>query len=101
MGGYGHSFALLQTLEDQGEIFAADIHSDRHIYPDGSALYLPMQKDGLGRSRVVYQSDTHPVEVRKWVKRQRASAWREMTLRDTTKGELVVEVLHRTGVAMG
>lgn len=94
-GGYGHSFALLQTLADQGEVFVADIHSDRHIYPDDPALYLPTQKDGRGRKRVIYQSDAHSIEVRKWVKRQPASAWRKKTLRDTTKGELVVEVLHR------
>lgn len=94
-GGYGHSFALLQTLEDQGEIFVADIHSDRHIYPDDPALYLPPQKDGPGRKFVSYQSAAHPIEVRKWVKRQPASAWRKKTLRDTTKAELVVEVLHR------
>jgi hypothetical protein len=43
-GGYGHSFALLQTLEDQGEIFVADIHSDRQMYPDDPALYLPAQR---------------------------------------------------------
>src|SRR6266851_5187296 len=66
-GGYGHSFALLQTLEDQGEIFVADIHSDRHIYPDDPALYVPPQKDGPGGKFVNYQSDAHSIEVRKWV----------------------------------
>jgi len=38
-GLYGQSLELLQTLEDQGEIFVADIHSDRHILsvrPDSS-----------------------------------------------------------------
>jgi SRSO17 transposase len=94
-GGYGQSFALLQTLEDQGESFVADIHSNRHIYLDDPALYLPAQKDGPGRKWLHYQSDAHAIEVRKWVKRQPASAWRKKTLRDTTKGELVVEVLHR------
>ncbi len=93
-GGYGHSFALLQTLEDQGEVFVADIHSDRQIYPEDPALYLPAQ-DGPGRKFVNYQSDAHSIEVRKWVKRQPALAWRKKTLRSTTKGELVVEMLHR------
>ena len=93
-GGYGHSFALLQTLEDQGEIFVADIHSDRQIYLENPAVYLPTQQ-GPGRKCVNYQSDAHSIEVRKWVKRQPASAWRKKTLRGTTKGALVVEVLHR------
>jgi SRSO17 transposase len=94
-GGYGQSFALLQTLEDQGEVFVADIHSDRHIYPHDPEMYLPAQKPGLGRPRVIYQSDAHSIEVRKWVKRQPASAWQKKTLRDTTKGQLAIEVLHR------
>jgi SRSO17 transposase len=94
-GGYGQSFALLQTLDDQGEVFVADIHADRLIYLEDPALYLPAQKDGLGRKRMLYHSNAHALEVRKWVKRQPASAWRKKTLRGTTKGELLVEVLHR------
>ena len=35
------------------------------------------------------------LEVRKWVKKQPASAWRKKTLRNTTKGDLIVEVLHQ------
>jgi hypothetical protein len=82
-------------LEDQGEVFVADIHADRLIYLEDPALYLPAQKDGLGRKRMLYHSNAHALEVRKWVKRQPASAWRKKTLRGTTKGELLVEVLHR------
>jgi SRSO17 transposase len=94
-GLYGQSFALLQTLEDKGEVFVADIHADRLIYLEDPALYLPAQKNGLGRKRLLYHSNAHALEVRKWVKRQPASAWRKKTLRGTTKGDLVVEVLHR------
>jgi SRSO17 transposase len=39
-------------------------------------------------------SDARPAEVRKWVKKQPPSRWRRKTLRSTTKGKLVVEVLH-------
>ena len=64
-----------------------------HVYLTDPAPYLPPQ--GLGRPRVRYHSDAHPIGVRKWVKRQPASAWRKKTLRSTTKEKLVVEVLHR------
>jgi len=94
-GGYGHSFELLQTLEDRGETFVADIHSNRQIYVHDPAPYLPAQKAGHGRPRLRHHSEATSIEVRKWVKRQPASAWREEILRDTTKGELTVEVLHR------
>ncbi|EQD42370.1 IS4 family transposase [mine drainage metagenome] len=92
-GGYGNSLEFLQSLQDQGETFLADIHSNRHIYLKDPVPYLPPQ--GLGPRRVHYHSEARPIEVRKWVKKQPASAWRRKTLRSTTKGELIVEVLHR------
>ena len=92
-GGYGNSLEFLQSLQDQGETFLADIHSDRHIFMNDPAPHRPPQ--GQGRPRVRYHSGAQPIEVREWVKKQPASAWRRKTLRSTTKGELIVEVLHR------
>jgi SRSO17 transposase len=92
-GAYGNSLELLESLHSQGETFLADVHSDQHIYLTDPAPYLPPQ--GMGRPRVRYHSDAHSIEVRKWVKKQPASAWRRKILRNTTKGKLVVEVLHR------
>lgn len=93
-GAYGQSLVLLQALHDQGERFLAEIHSDRHIYLNDPAPYLPPQ-DGPGRRRSRYHSNKNAIEVRQWVKRQPASAWRTVSLRDTTRGKLDVEVLHR------
>lgn len=92
-GAYGQSLEFLHSLQIQGETFLAEIHSDRHIYLTDPAPYLPPQ--GLGRTRVRYHSDARPIEVRKWVKKQPASRWRKRTLRNATKGDLVVEVLHQ------
>jgi SRSO17 transposase len=86
---------LLESLHSQGETFIADIHSDQHIYLTDPAPYLPHQIPGEGRPRLRYHSDARPVEVRKWLKKQPASHWRKKTLRNTTRGNLVVEVLHQ------
>jgi SRSO17 transposase len=94
-GLYGQSLELLESLQAQGETFLAEIHSDRQIYLTDPAPYLPRQEPGRGRPRVRYHSDARAVEVRKWVKTQPASAWRKKTLRNTTKGDLIVEVLHQ------
>lgn len=93
--GYGRSLEWLKSLSQDGEVFVADIDSDRHIYLTDPAPYLPPQKDGRGRKRKRYHSDKKPIEVRKWVKQQPASAWRKKTLRGSTRGKLAVEVLHR------
>jgi SRSO17 transposase len=93
-GLYGQSFALLQTLQGQGEVFMADIHADRHIYLSDPQPFLPAAKDH-GRKPLHFHSRAQPIEVRKWLKKQPAAAWRKKTLRSTTKAELVVEILHR------
>jgi len=94
-GAYGQSLVLLEALQTRGEIFLADIHSDRHIYLNDPAPYLPPENGHGGRRRSRYHSKQSAIEVRGWVKRQPASAWRPVILRDTTKGKLAVEVLHR------
>lgn len=93
-GLYGHSLALLQTLQEQGDLFMADIHADRHIYLDDPKPFLPAAKD-RGRKPVHFHSRAQPIEVRKWLKKQPAAAWRKKTLRSTTKADLVVEILHQ------
>jgi SRSO17 transposase len=92
-GMYGHSLELLACLHSEGETFIADVHSDQHIYLTDPSPYLPPQ--GMGRPRVRYHSDARPIEVRKWLKKQPESRWRKKTLRNTTKGNLVIEVLHQ------
>jgi SRSO17 transposase len=72
-GGYGNSQEFPQSLQDQGETFLADIHSDRHSYLNDPAPHLPPQ--GQGHPRVRLHSDLQPIEVRKWVKKQPAPAW--------------------------
>jgi SRSO17 transposase len=93
-GLYGHSLQLLQSLQEQGETFMADIHADRHIYLEDPQPLLPAAPD-RGRKPVHCHSRARPIEVRKWLKKQPAEAWRKKTLRSTTKGELVVEILHQ------
>jgi SRSO17 transposase len=93
-GVYGHSLVLLQALQEQGEVFMADIHGDRHIYVDDPNLFVPAASS-LGRKPVQCHSRAQPIEVRKWLKNQPATAWQKKTLRSTTKAELVVEILHR------
>jgi SRSO17 transposase len=87
--GYGHSLEFLESLQADGEVFLADIHSDRDIYLKDPSPYLPPL------SRVHYESDAKPIEVRKWVKKQPDSSWQKKTLRDSTRGDLVVEILHQ------
>ncbi len=93
-GLYGHAPWLLQALEDDGEVFMADVHKDQHIYLTNPKPFLPPKKGMRGRKRTRYQSEEKPLEVSKWVKQHSESAWKRKTLRSTTKGDLEIEVLH-------
>ncbi len=93
-GLYGQSLSLLQSLDRQGEVFMADIHADRHIYLEDPKPFLPAAKAN-GRKPTHFHSRASAIEVRKWLKKQPASAWSKESLRSATKDELVVEILHR------
>jgi SRSO17 transposase len=90
--GYGHSLEFLENVQNMEEVFLADIHSNRHIYLTDPKPFLPPQ--GPGRKRVHHESKAVSTEVRKWVKQQPESRWRKVTVRESTKGDLVVDALH-------
>jgi SRSO17 transposase len=90
---FGHSLEFLKSLDASGKIFLADVHANRHIYLADPAPFLPPQ--GPGRTRVRYHSKAKPVEVSKWVKQQPESRWKKLTLRESTRGNLSVEILHQ------
>ena len=94
-GFYGQAPELLRTLDTEGEVFMADIHSDQNVYLSDPAPYRPTAKSGRGRKPSHYQSKQKPLIVAQWVKQQPASRWQRKTLRDTSKGRLVVDMLHQ------
>ena len=92
---YGNNSEFVRKLADDKEVFMADIHSDHHIYIEDPSPYLPERKSKKGRKPTELKSDAEPLQVKKWVERQPESAWRRITVRDTTKGKLVVDILHQ------
>jgi SRSO17 transposase len=94
-GLYGNNPELLRSLDDDGEIFVADVHKNQRIYLEDPKPRIPKRKGNRGRrpTKAVTQSD--PVEVANWAKEQEASHWQRKVLRDSTKGQLIVQVLHQ------
>jgi SRSO17 transposase len=94
-GGYGKEPALLRALADDGETFMADVHKDQVIYLEDPQPQVPPSPAGRGRKRTrrLPQSDGRRVDA--WAQSQPESAWKRLHLRDSTKGELLIDVLHR------
>lgn len=93
-GLYGEDPAWLRALDEMGEIFVVDVHKDQWIYPENPAPVVPAPKNSIGRKPSRLQAQTKGVRIDLWIKEQPNEAWERLTLRDSTKGELEVEILH-------
>jgi SRSO17 transposase len=95
-GGYGKEPAFLRGLEDIDEIFVVDVHKDQLIYLDDPGPVILLQKSNRRvRKASRYQAQTQAVRVDHWKEAQPEAAWQRVKLRDSTKGELIVEILHQ------
>jgi SRSO17 transposase len=94
-GAYGSDPAFLRALEADGETFMVDVHKDQHIYLEDPEPVIPAPTSGRGRKPQKRVAQREPIRVDRWLESQPDSAWRRLTLRDSSKGKLCVEVLQR------
>jgi len=94
-GLYGNDPAFLRALDDDGETFVIDVHSNQRVYLENPCPYLPERNGTRGRQPEKLKTQCDPIEVRQWALEQASSAWKRIKLRNSTKGQLRVEFLHR------
>lgn len=94
-GGYGKEPAFLRGLAAMGEVFVVDVHKDQQIYLEDPRPIIPESTTTQGRPRSRRQAQTACVRADQWSKDQSAADWQQVTLRDSSKGKLRVEILHR------
>lgn len=92
--GYGKEPAFLSVLNDEGEIFMADVHKDQVIYLEDPAPYLP-EKKGRGRTPTRLVAAAASVRVDTWAAEQPEDAWQRIAFRESTKGRLHADFLVR------
>jgi SRSO17 transposase len=93
--GYGKEPAFLRALEDMNEIFVADVHRDQRVWVEDPGLHIPETKPGRGRPATKQQAAATPVTVESLAKGFRPEDWARHTLRDSTRGQLRVDIAHR------
>jgi SRSO17 transposase len=93
-GGYGKEPWLLRTLDGDGETWVADVHCDQLIYPEDPCPIVPERTSPKGRSPKRRVAQTASTRVDRWVAAQPETEWKQVALRDSTKGTLTVEVCH-------
>ena len=94
-GGYGKEPAFLRSLAAMDEIFVVDVHKDQQMYLEDPRPIIPESATTQGRPRSRLQAQTARIRVDQWAKEQSDVDWQSMTLRDSSKGKLRVEILHR------
>jgi SRSO17 transposase len=94
-GLYGEDPDFLRSLDDMGEVFLADVHKDQRIYPIDPDPVVPPPQSKRGRKPSLLKAQTAAIRVDKWVAEQAEGDWQRLSLRKTTKGKLIVDVLHK------
>ena len=93
-GFYGEDPEFVRQLDQWEETFMLDVHCDQVIYLEDPAPYVPTAQSSRGRKPSRLKSDVQRTTVFAWAAMQPAKKWQKVTVRDTTKGKLTVEVLH-------
>lgn len=90
--GYGKGPGFCFALDEMGETFVVDLHSDFHVYLQHPKPYLPEKTKKAGRPFQKYRTDNESIQVRDVVKSLSAQRWKTVTIRDTTRGVLKVRI---------
>jgi SRSO17 transposase len=90
--GYGKGPGFCFALDEMGETFVVDLHSDFHVYLEDPKPYVPQKTNKRGRTFQKYRTDKENVEVGVVVGSLPAGIWKTKTLRDTTRGGLKVRI---------
>jgi SRSO17 transposase len=94
-GFYGKDPGFLRALDRRGEFFVADVHKDQMVWTEDPGLQIPPRTSSRGRPPEKPKARIPPIRVDKLADQAPSSAWQRVTVRETTKGDLVVDVLHK------
>ena len=94
-GLYGEDPAFLRSLHEMGEVFVADVHKDQMVWVEDPEPRVPPRKSPRGRAPEKLEARMPPVRVDLLAAQAPASRWQRITVRETTKGKLVVDIFHR------
>lgn len=94
-GGYGKDGSLLRAMDGDGETWVADVHCDQMVYLEDPDPAVPERRSSKGKAPSRLVAKTKAMRVDQWKAAQPEADWKKIVLRESTKGTLTVEVLHR------
>lgn len=92
---YGKEPLFLRTLDDSGEFFVGDVHKSQLVYLEDPQPAVPKRRSPRGHAPRKLRTEKGSCRVEDWVRRQSRTSWRRVRIRESTKGTLTVDALHR------
>ena len=86
-GLYGHDYWFTQQLDNLGEYFILDIHSDQHVYIQEPELRVPEKTKVKGPKSRKLKPTEKATEVRELIGTVPETEWEHYVLRDTPDGK--------------
>ena len=91
--GYGKGPGFCLALDQMGEQFVVDVHSDFRVYLQDPKPYIPESSGKKGRKHTRYKTDAESFEVQEIVKQFALCKRPPIKVRQTTRGILKVRAL--------
>jgi SRSO17 transposase len=92
-GGYGKGPGFCMALDQMGEQFVVDVHSDFRVYLDDPEPYMPEKRNKRGRHFTRYRTNAKSYEVKEIVELLQLSDQPVLKLRKTSRGPLRVRAV--------
>ena len=92
---YGEDPSFLRSLDQMHEIFMVDVHKDQRIYLEDPDPIVPPPKSNKGRKPSKLKAQSTAIRIDEWAAQQPEDNWQRIHVRDTTKGKLLVDILHK------
>jgi SRSO17 transposase len=93
--GYGKEPAFLRALDDEQVVFVADVQRTQAVWTQSPEIGVPARRPGQGRPATKPQAASDPDTVEQVAQRLGAEDWQRVTLRDSTRGPLRVDIACR------
>jgi len=91
--GYGHLPWLLRALDEERQVFLAEVHSNQALYLCDPAPAVPQRQTAKGKAPGRLQAQGAPLTVAAWAAAQPAARWRRLSVREGEKGDVVADYL--------
>lgn len=89
---YGNSKSLRKGIQELQELFVMDVSEDLFVYLEDPKPYIPSSKEGKGRKKTSYVSDSKSLKIKDLKNQFTDFQWNTYTVRRGTKGPLVRKV---------